>query len=60
MKPANGIKVAGIGSGPSGLSFAGDMAKQGFDVTVFEALHEIGGGSKRGRTLPFRFNPIFS
>ncbi len=34
---ANGIKVAVVGSGPSGLSFAGDMAKKGFDVTVFEA-----------------------
>ena len=41
--PANGIKVAVIGSGPAGLSFAGDMAKYGYDVTVFEALHEIGG-----------------
>ena len=37
----NGIKVAVIGSGPAGLSFAGDMAKYGYDVTVFEALHEI-------------------
>ena len=46
--PANGIKVAVIGSGPSGLSFAGDMAKNGFDVTVFEALHEIGGVLKYG------------
>ncbi|MCQ2072675.1 MAG: bifunctional dihydroorotate dehydrogenase B NAD binding subunit/NADPH-dependent glutamate synthase [Bacteroidaceae bacterium] len=44
----NGIKVAVIGSGPSGLSFAGDMAKNGFDVTVFEALHEIGGVLKYG------------
>ena len=48
MAPANGIKVAVIGSGPSGLSFAGDMAKKGFDVTVFEALHEIGGVLKYG------------
>lgn len=44
----NGIKVAVIGSGPAGLSFAGDMAKKGFDVTVFEALHEIGGVLKYG------------
>ena len=46
--PANGIKVAVIGSGPAGLSFAGDMAKAGYDVTVFEALHEIGGVLKYG------------
>lgn len=44
----NGKKVAVIGSGPSGLSFAGDMAKAGYDVTVFEALHEIGGVLKYG------------
>ena len=44
----NGIKVAGIGSGPAGLSFAGDMAKLGYEVTVFEALHEIGGVLKYG------------
>ena len=44
----NGKKVAVIGSGPAGLSFAGDMAKQGYDVTVFEALHEIGGVLKYG------------
>ncbi len=44
----NGIKVAAIGSGPAGLSFAGDMAKKGYDVTVFEALHEIGGVLKYG------------
>lgn len=43
-----GIKVAVVGSGPSGLSFAGDMAKRGYDVTVFEALHEIGGVLKYG------------
>lgn len=48
MVPSNGIKVAVVGSGPAGLSFAGDMAKQGFDVTVFEALHEIGGVLKYG------------
>ena len=44
----NGIKVAVVGSGPAGLSFAGDMAKKGYDVTVFEALHEIGGVLKYG------------
>ncbi len=45
---ANGIKIAVVGSGPCGLSFAGDMAKYGYDVTVFEALHEIGGVLKYG------------
>ncbi|MBP5365743.1 MAG: NADPH-dependent glutamate synthase [Bacteroidales bacterium] len=45
---ANGIKVAAIGSGPAGLTFAGEMAKMGYDVTVFEALHEIGGVLKYG------------
>ena len=45
---SNGIKVAVIGSGPAGLSFAGDMAKNGFDVTVFEALHELGGVLRYG------------
>jgi glutamate synthase (NADPH/NADH) small chain len=44
----NGVKVAVIGSGPAGLSFAGDMAKLGYEVTVFEALHEIGGVLKYG------------
>ena len=44
----NGKKIAVVGSGPSGLSFAGDMAKFGYDVTVFEALHEIGGVLKYG------------
>ena len=48
IAPSNGIKVAAIGSGPSGLSFAGDMVKQGYDVYVFEALHEIGGVLKYG------------
>ena len=43
-----GIKVAVVGSGPAGLSFAGDMVKMGYDVTVFEALHEIGGVLKYG------------
>ncbi|MCR4618106.1 MAG: NADPH-dependent glutamate synthase [Lachnospiraceae bacterium] len=39
----NGHKVAVIGSGPSGLTCAGDLAKMGYDVTIFEALHEAGG-----------------
>ena len=39
----NGIKVAVIGSGPSGLTCAGDLAKMGYEVTIFEALHEPGG-----------------
>ena len=41
--PANGHKVAVIGSGPSGLACASDLAKWGYDVTVFEALHKLGG-----------------
>lgn len=44
----NGLKVAAIGSGPASLSFAGDMIKLGYEVTVFEALHEIGGVLKYG------------
>ena len=48
VKPSNGIKVAVVGSGPSGLSFAGDMVKLGYEVHVFEALHEIGGVLKYG------------
>ncbi len=44
----NGMMVAVAGSGPAGLSFAGDMAKRGYQVTVFEALHEIGGVLKYG------------
>jgi len=48
VAPANGIKIAVVGSGPAGLSFAGDMAKFGYEVTVFEALHEIGGVLKYG------------
>ena len=46
--PKNGKKVAIVGSGPAGLSCAGDLAKAGYDVTVFEALHEIGGVLKYG------------
>ena len=45
---SNGIKIAVVGSGPAGLSFAGDMVKKGYDVYVFEALHEIGGVLKYG------------
>ncbi len=48
VAPPNGIKVAAIGSGPASLSFAGDMIKLGYEVTVFEALHEIGGVLKYG------------
>ncbi len=44
QRPApNGHKVAVVGSGPSGLTCAGDLAKKGYDVTVFEALHTAGG-----------------
>ena len=48
IKTYNGIKIAVVGSGPAGLAFAGDMAKYGYNVTVFEALHEIGGVLKYG------------
>ena len=48
VESANGIKVAVVGSGPAGLSFAGDMVKKGYEVHVFEALHEIGGVLKYG------------
>jgi glutamate synthase (NADPH/NADH) small chain len=48
IKIQNSIKVAVIGSGPSGLAAAGDLAKMGYSVTVFEALHEIGGVLKYG------------
>ncbi len=43
MKKRNGRKVAIVGSGPAGLTAAGELVKEGFDVTVFEALHEPGG-----------------
>lgn len=48
VEPANGIKIAVVGSGPAGLSFAGDMVKRGYEVHAFEALHEIGGVLKYG------------
>lgn len=48
MEARNGMKVAVVGSGPAGLSFAGDMIRRGYDVTVYEALHEIGGVLKYG------------
>lgn len=44
----NNLNVAVVGSGPAGLSFAGDMIKRGYNVTVYEALHEIGGVLKYG------------
>ncbi len=47
-KQSNGIRVAVAGSGPAGLSFAGAMARMGFEIDVFEALHEIGGVLKYG------------
>jgi glutamate synthase (NADPH/NADH) small chain len=43
VKPKTGKKVAVIGSGPAGLTCAGELIKEGFDVTIFEALHEAGG-----------------
>ncbi len=46
--PSNGIKIGVIGGGPAGLSCAGDLAKLGYEVTIFEALHEIGGVLKYG------------
>lgn len=48
IEKSNNIKVGVVGSGPAGLAAAGDMAKFGYDVTVFEALHEIGGVLKYG------------
>lgn len=47
-KLSNGIKVAVVGSGPAALAFSGDMVSLGFDVDVYEALHEIGGVLKYG------------
>jgi glutamate synthase (NADPH) small chain len=43
LKPKTGKKIAIVGSGPAGLSCAGDLIQMGHDVTVFEALHELGG-----------------
>ncbi|MDI9570878.1 MAG: NADPH-dependent glutamate synthase [Pseudomonadota bacterium] len=43
IAPPNGKKVAVVGSGPSGLTIAGDLVKLGYDITVFEALHKAGG-----------------
>mgnify|MGYP003083669864 FL=1 len=48
VSPTHRRKVAVVGSGPAGLSFAGEMVKEGFAVTVFEALHEVGGVLKYG------------
>ena len=47
-KPTSATKIAVVGSGPAGLTFAGDAAKYGYEVHVFEALHEIGGVLKYG------------
>ncbi len=48
VQGAKGPKIAVVGSGPAGLTFAGDAAKYGYEVHVFEALHEIGGVLKYG------------
>lgn len=48
IAPPNHTRVAVVGSGPAGLAFAGDMVKLGYDVTVFEALHELGGVLRYG------------
>ncbi len=48
MAPPNGIKMGVIGSGPAGLTVAGELAKYGYDVTVFEALHDLGGVLRYG------------
>lgn len=47
-KPANGYKIAVVGSGPSGLACAADLAKMGYDVTIFEILHKAGGVLRYG------------
>lgn len=44
----NRIKIAVVGSGPAGLTFAGEMAQKGYEITVFEALHELGGVLRYG------------
>ena len=49
MPEKNGHKVAVVGSGPAGLTCAGDLAKKGYEVTVFEALHTAGGVLEIGR-----------
>ena len=43
ISESNGLKVAIIGAGPAGLTCAGDLAKMGYDVTIFEAFHAAGG-----------------
>jgi glutamate synthase (NADPH/NADH) small chain len=48
VAPSNGIKIGVVGAGPAGLTAASDLAKAGFAVTVFEALHQIGGVLKYG------------
>lgn len=46
--PSNGIKIAVVGSGPGGLTCAGDLAKMGYEVTIFEAFHDTGGVLRYG------------
>jgi len=48
LPPNNGIKIAIVGSGPAGLTCAGDLAKMGYDVTIFEAFHDTGGVLRYG------------
>ena len=48
LEESNGIKMGVVGSGPAGLTVAGELAKFGYDVTVFEALHDLGGVLKYG------------